>query len=271
MVSNAINPPFPELRIVPTSQVLAHENHDAQRSLPLRKVIQESEMFTNPPVVISASPDKYVLLDGANRRNVFGDLEYPHILVQVAEYGQFVELDVWKHVVTSCDWNTLEVEINNIDGVQLTTTKENNAIARIQTEEKQYTLAADVNTVRERNRLLCSLTQAYQKHAKLFRTALSTQNAVWKAYTDVCALISFPKLMPDDIIDAALNTAFLPPGVSRHIIHGRALRLQYPMQILRDRAMSLGEKNMHLKQWYSDKLAHRSIRYYAESTFQFDE
>ena len=48
------------------------------------------------------------------------------------------------------------------------------------------------------------------------------------------------------------NQAYLPPGVSRHIIHGRALKLNYPMNKLRA-DLPLEEKNQHLQQWIREE------------------
>ena len=90
-------------------------------------------------------------------------------------------------------------------------------------------------------------------------------------YPDAIALVLFPPYNAEDIIAAAEHQAFLPPGVSRHIIQGRALKLNYPLHYLENMETSLEEKNQHLQDWIREKLANRSVRYYAESTYQFDE
>ncbi len=55
----------------------------------------------NPPLVAPMDDgDQYVILDGANRVYAFSELDYPHILVQVASYDSgLVELSNWQHVV----------------------------------------------------------------------------------------------------------------------------------------------------------------------------
>jgi hypothetical protein len=94
---------------------------------------------------------------------------------------------------------------------------------------------------------------------------------IWPLYPEAIALVVFPQYQPVDIIAAAKYQAFLPPGISRHIVHGRALRVNYPLDALRDKSASLKEKNAALRVWMQQKLAHRAIRYYAETTYQFDE
>ncbi len=81
----------------------------------------------------------------------------------------------------------------------------------------------------------------------------------------------FPRYDPAEIMVAARDSELLPPGITRHIISGRALRLNYPLQELRYANVSLEEKNRQLKAWIQERLYAKRIRYYAEPTFVFDE
>jgi hypothetical protein len=126
-------------------------------------------------------------------------------------------------------------------------------------------------TIRERNKTLCKLVDVYRYQAILNRTAVTDPTIIWRLYPEAIALVLFPPYEAEDIIAAAQHQAFLPPGVSRHIIQGRALRVNYPLAFLRDNETSLEAKNKHLQEWIRNKLAARSVRYYAESTYQFDE
>src|SRR5689334_706378 len=92
--------PTPDLRIVPVSILHAHEEHDSQRSQPLVERLRGESLMINPPLVAPMESGQYVILDGANRVYAFSELEYPHILVQVAPYESgLVELSNWQHVV----------------------------------------------------------------------------------------------------------------------------------------------------------------------------
>jgi hypothetical protein len=113
--------------------------------------------------------------------------------------------------------------------------------------------------------------RVYQRNAILHRTALSEPADIWRLYPEAAALVSFPSYQRPDILAAARQKAFLPPGISRHIIHGRALRVNYPIDWLRDTGVSLEDKNAQLERWMQDKLSRRHVRYYAEATYQFDE
>jgi hypothetical protein len=74
----------------------------------------------------------------------------------------------------------------------------------------------------------------------------------------------------DDLIALAKSDAVLSPGITRHIIPGRALRINAPLEIMRD-ARPLDEKQAWIDAWLRERHAERGMRYYAESTFLFDE
>ncbi len=119
--------------------------------------------------------------------------------------------------------------------------------------------------------MLREVVACYQQNARLHRTALTDPEAIWPLYPETTALFVFAPYSPADIIQAAQDHAYLPPGISRHIVQGRALRVNYPLAELRDPATPLERKNAHLLEWLQNKLANRQVRYYAEATYQFDE
>jgi hypothetical protein len=265
--------PVPDLRILPIKIVHPHEEHDSQRAAPLLDRIRQAQLFTNPPIVAPMNDTEFVLLDGANRYHVLCELGYQHILVQVAPYeSSFVELGVWQHIISGWETEALLERLHTLPHMSLKHGWEENAIAQVLLREGM-TFSIDVPTdnIEQRNAALRNVVGIYQQQATLHRTALTDPMRIWHLYPDAIALILFPQYQPEDIIGAARYRAFLPPGISRHIIHGRALRLNYPLKILYDTKISLGEKNNTLQNWLRERLANRSVRYYAESTYQFDE
>ncbi len=119
--------------------------------------------------------------------------------------------------------------------------------------------------------VLRRLTWAY-KGRSVFHRVKSDQIADLLAlYDDVTALIRFPSYVPEEIMHLADNGYKLPTGITRHIIHGRALRVNVPLDLLMDEKRTTEEKNEWLRNWSKQKLARREIRYYQESTFLFDE
>jgi hypothetical protein len=80
----------------------------------------------------------------------------------------------------------------------------------------------------------------------------------------------FPSYEPVEILELAGGGERIPPGLTRHIIQGRAMRVNYSLDDLRANT-SLEDKNVALTKWLQDRLDKKRMRFYAESTFLFDE
>jgi len=265
--------PIPDLRIVDITTLHPHEDHDSQRSGPLIARLQRETTIINPPLAAPMGLNEFVILDGANRVTAFKALEYPHLLIQVASYNTSqVELSTWSHVV--CSWTEAEFTqlLYELPSVRIKESQDAAAIAHvIFPDQRVLSISAALNTLQERNAALRQIVAIYQQRAVLQRTALVEPREVFLLHPDGIALVVFPTYTPADIIEAARHHAYLPPGVSRHVVHGRAIRVNYPLERLRDPNVPLRQKNADLFRWMQDKLAQRQVRYYAESTYQFDE
>ena len=273
MSPNQTDAPQPDLRIVLTESLHPHEDHDIQRSRPLIDRLAKETVVINPPIVAPMGASQFLVLDGANRFHAFSHLGYPHILVQVAPYESgYVEIKTWRHLI--CDWQreALMEHIKRLDDIQILNGQHNSAIAHIIFQDDSVlALMSPVENTHERNAALRQLVNIYQQNATLQRTALVEPSEIWLLHPTAVAIVEFPHYQPSDIIAAARNNAYLPPGISRHIIQGRALKINYPLAALRDETASLAEKNHQLHLWVQDRLAKRQIRYYAESSYLFDE
>lgn len=265
---------MPDLRIVPTSAIFAHEDHDNQRSKPLIERMRSESVMINPPLVASLGDDQFVVLDGANRAFVFGELGFPHILVQVANYhsGQ-VELATWHHVL--CDWHDdalLDV-IHHLPEAHMSKQPHDGPPAAefILRDGRTFALWTTEHTLEARNRVLRRLVGEYVRACTLQRTSEDDAEANWRLHPTANALIRFRPYTPEDILESAEQNWLLPPGVSRHIVNGRAIRVNYPLERLRDADTALADKNHALEAWMQSKIAQRQVRYYAEATYQFDE
>lgn len=267
------NAPTPDLRILPVARLHAHELHDTQRSEPLIARLREDTAIINPPLVAPMDGNDYVVLDGANRVHGFAALGYPHIIAQVADYESgYLQLETWQHVISEWNATTLLDQWASLAEIALHEGQHAHALAHVQLNDgRLLALQTPIETAHARNAALCNVVSVYQSQARLHRTALTEPHEVWQMFPTAVALITFQTYQPADIIAAARERAYLPPGVSRHIMHGRALRVNYPLAVLRDESQSLEAKNAELRVWLQSKLANRQVRYYAEATYQFDE
>lgn len=273
---------MPNLQIVRVDQLLPHETHDNQRSTPLIKRIQESGVWLNPPVVAPMDHERYVILDGANRHFCLLSLGYPYILVQVVDYeSEAVKLETWHHVVSGLSWfeflrNLREIPALKMEGMDLLSARaklaQREALAyTVLADNRAYALSADANTLAERNHVLNRIVDTYKMSGTLNRINTDSLSVARRLYPNAVAIIVFPRYEPPEILVAARDRAYLPPGISRHIILGRAMRLNYPLAALTENGETLTQKNEALQKWIQQRMADKRVRFYAEPTYLFDE
>lgn len=273
---------LPDLRIVPIASLVPHEEHDEQRSEPLIKRIQEAGTWLNPPVVAPMGDGRFVILDGANRHYCLKALGYTYILVQVVDYesGE-VQLETWHHVVSGLSWFEFLRQIHGIPDLFIDRTdllSARAALARrevlaytVLSDNRAYTLNATAHTLAARTSILRNIVDTYKVRGVLNRINTDTISAARRLYPNAVAIVVFPHYEPVEILVAARDGARLPPGISRHIVRGRAMRLHYPLQAFLDNGETLEAKNEQLRRWIQDRMAEKRIRYYAEPTYLFDE
>lgn len=264
--------PIPNLQIIPVSHVCPHEEHDSQRSKPLIRRLRHASRFTNPPIVAPMGDGRFVILDGANRYHSIKQLGFDHILVQIVPYDSgLVELLVWQHVISDWSENAFLTALEQLPALYRAEANAAHALATVTCKQTPPFALVPADTSQSTNALLRTFVSLYQRHARLERTSSENAEEVWQLYPKAFALVRFKHYTPAEIIEAAQSNDYLPPGVSRHLIQGRALKLNFPMEKLRDNALSLEDKNAFLREWLQEKFALRNVRLYAESTYQFDE
>jgi len=271
----------PDLRIVPTESIIRHEFHDDQRLEPLVRAIEADGKLKNPPLVAALGDARFVVLDGANRVTALGKMGISHCLVQVVPYMRpFVELYTWHHAVTDIDVAELEERIAAVESLSVGKTnliRAQAGLARrvllgyyVRQDGIVATLESDDNDLHARTHLLNQVVNIYLTGGRLHRTNSQDIDELKSLYPNFAALMIFPNYTPAEVLELAGAGAKLPPGLTRHIIHGRALRVNFPLDRLRADE-SLQSKNTALVEWMQAKLDNKHVRFYAESTILFDE
>lgn len=295
---------LPRLRIVSTKSLVPHEEHDMQRSAPLVERLRSEGVLKNPPIVaMLEDQDRYVILDGTNRALALGALSFPHVIVQVVDYDDpRLILDTWFHLVTDMGCDDLLRALGALGGVRIQTADllharaelaRRQVIAAIITPDpcgspiNEQTDAQPVSDVaasgsnrvhvvyvdgdaRRRADALKELVGVYESRGQIHRVVTDHLGQLMPYYDKVTALVVFPRYTPSEIMELAQQGAYLPSGLTRHVVPGRALRINFPLDVLSD-GRSLEEKNIWLREWIRTKLASKDIRYYQESTYLFDE
>jgi len=130
--------------------------------------------------------------------------------------------------------------------------------------------AVSHRAVHERNRVLNALVDTYKERSTLHRVMTEDLTDVKGLYPGMAGLVIFPQYDPSEVLELARDGELLPAGLTRHLIHGRALRINYPLSELKS-ADALEGKNARLKTWLMNKLSTKEVRFYGETTYLFDE
>lgn len=274
---------IPQLIILPADSLILHEEVDSRRVEPLVERLQVDGFLKNPPIAAPIDcpvgcQGRHVILDGANRTTALWRLKAPHQLVQVVDYNE-VELDTWGHLVTGIPQQEFAQTLADT-GLKLEPTSRDEArkqlarrkiVASITDPAGKVLTLQTSGALASESEVLRRLTSAYKGRSVFHRVKSDHMADLLALYDDVTALVRFPSYVPEEIMHLAGDGYKLPTGITRHIIHGRALRVNVPLALLMDEERTTEEKNEWLSNWSKQKLARREIRYYQESTFLFDE
>lgn len=265
---------LPDLRIVSARDVTVHEDADPVRVERLVARMRQDGVLRNPPVA-AASGSGYVVLDGANRTSALAALGASAIPLQVVEYTDpAIRLDVWRHLIV--DPLDVPAAVRGT-GLLLERVPRDAAVRALEDHHAacyivtgNQTLIVPLSPSRPLAATLALVVGAYKKAARIYRVPTEDFDALVREYGDVSAVIVFPRLDKPDILRIAVSSVKLPTGITRHLIPGRALRLNIPLDTL-TAAGSVEEKNTVLRELIRNRLLQNAVRYYPEGAYLFDE
>jgi hypothetical protein len=280
-----MNPKFPTLAILPIQSLIIHEHHDDSRTGPLIERIRASGIFTNPVIVtpLHDHTARYMVLDGANRTTATRKMGFQHILAQVVEPDQLgIETHTWNHVVWDLRPEELLAGIQSIPGLTLhlsTVEKSYEAVINKKTslaavhlpDGRVYEIHIHQTSAVERNHFMNAIMNSYIHRAPMDRTAQRTVEQLLKLYPTLSGLIFTPKMPIAHLTTLVSKGELVPAGVTRFTITPRALRVNFPLNILENHEMPLAEKNDLLEDFIQVRLEKKGVRYYAEETVLYDE
>ncbi len=277
MTHRAQKAPLP-LVILSLDDVLPHEHVDNRRVHDLAARLQEDGFLANPPLV-TPWQGKYIVLDGATRTEALRWLHCPHVVAQIVDL-EAVELYTWNHAVLESSAHTLYEHLQRVPGIELVPGDEEKVRAGL--EDRQFIAGLvfshnDMYGVRNTEPIqggditaLNRLVDAYMSLGQVERTLAEDWPSLQREYPDAAMLVLFPAYTPREIMDFVMTGQRLPAGITRFVVPGRILRLNFPMEILyADKP--LGEKNEALQKFLQERLARRRVRYYQEPVILLDE
>jgi hypothetical protein len=245
--------------------------------------IQRDGKLRNPPIVAEQG-DRYIVLDGATRTTALREMGYRDVLVQIVDYyAETVQVHAWHHVLAGLPHNRLLATLADVEGVTLQPVDADSACRMLGTRAivacvvmrngQWFAVLCDDESQPDNNRrasLLCQLVAEYRGKTEVHRTVEVELPTLIKEYPHLTAVIVFPSFTPAELSQLAVDNAKLPMGITRHIVAGRALGLDIPLDLLTG-SQSLEAKNAWLNDLIMKRLQANKVRLYQEPVFVFDE
>lgn len=266
---------LPDLRVVATGEVFLHEDCDPTRVARLSTRLRDDGVLRNPPVVTGLPEGGYVVLDGANRTSALIALDARAIPVQMVDYHDpAVRLDVWRHYLIDAHDLADRLAPGGIS-VWPTTVAEAERLLEERVIACYLMTAGAVQAIAYASgpplpAVLAQVVSAYKGTARIYRVPRTDLQVLAREYGAYGTLVVFPLFIKEDILEIARTPIKLPTGITRHLISGRALRVNIPVEILTSPG-EIDEKNRWLQEMIHQRLLDNRIRYYPEASFLFDE
>ncbi len=266
---------LPDLRIGAAREVALHEDVDPGRVERLVARLQREGLLRNPPVAAALPEGGYVVLDGANRVSALAQLQIPAIPLQVVDYQDpAVRLDVWRHLIV----DRMDVAAAlRAAGLRVEPVGRDEAARRLTDREIACYLHTDGGTLaiplspdRVLGATLATVVGTYKGTVRIYRVSTEDLAALSEEFGTVGAVVVFPRLDKQDILEIAHAPVKLPTGITRHLIPGRALRVNLPLDALQ-RPGDLDQKRRWLAELIRQRLMDHSVRHYPEGVFLFDD
>jgi phosphoglycerate dehydrogenase-like enzyme len=266
------------LRVVALDRVVPHEDTDPNRVKRLASRLQADSILRDPPVVMAAK-EYYVVLDGATRTEALRQLALPHVVVQVQESEDDVDLHAWYHVIQKMESSELVALLDDLAEVSLESIDSESAADRmfeygglcyIHTIEGQAYIVYSASGV---NRLdaLNELSKTYIQAGRVDRTLKDDIFTLQYEYPEMCALVVYPEFSVGQVLHATLDSGrTFPAGITRFLIPGRILRMNIGLDLL-ESDKSLQEKNRLLHEILLEKQSQSRIRYYGEAVYVLND
>lgn len=267
---------LPDLRFIATDRVLLHEEHDPDRVDRLVRRLREDGVLRNPPVVAELDDGRAVVLDGANRVTALRQMGAPHVPVQVVRYQDpAVVLDRWHHLLVTVPDEFLDVLAARVPweeaeaGDAARRLARGELVAYVRVGPRACGVPRGATRLEDADRLR-RLVATYRGRVPYHRVESEDLEELSDRYGGAQALVAFGRFDKSEILDLARHAAKLPAGVTRHVIPGRALRLNLPLEVAL-RPGPVAEKDAWLAAWVQQRLGEGRVRYYPEPTVLFDE
>jgi len=271
---------LPQLKIVPISSITFHEQPDEERSNKLIEYLRKENILKNPPVVAKNGNDsQLILLDGANRLTALRLLDIPDVLIQEIDlFDPGLIFLQWHHAVEHFSKESFLKKLTALPDISVTEfsekklrEKENgDLLCQLQFGDSHVFAVHAHEDLFQRIEDLKNITNIYRGSRFMDRVSYTNIEHLKNNYPNFCVLIVFRKITKEELVLVTQKQEKIPSGITRIILPKRALRINVPLDILRFDT-SIEQKNHWLQKRINNQIKDKSIRFYHEPTFLFDE
>jgi len=267
---------LPDLRMVDIRSLRFHEDYNEERVLTLIERLGAEGILKNPPVVASVEKrEQYILLDGANRVTALAKMNFNHIPVQVVLLSDpLLRLSSWHHAVERFGKDHFLGNLSDQPGLKIEESGSGKAkedlLCRLIFRHNESFNIYNSSGLTSRIAQLNFITDLYLHTSCSDRVSYTDLEHLGRHYPDFQTLVLFKDFTKEEINEISDLGRKLPSGLTRIILPKRALGLNVRLELLKS-SLSLSEKNHWLKETIHKKVIEKSIRFYQEQTFVFNE
>lgn len=269
---------YPDLQIVPLTQIKLQEYVQKNRARGLATLMKKEGMLRHPPLVTKSFNGSYLHLDGANRITAVSLLGYTSCLVQEVDYSDAhqVRLTSWSHL-TTLDKQQFLTAIRKYPHI---TVKEHAVF------DHRLLLRPDILCVAVFARdgvyeIRCKTTftdfvgemgeivDLYEDHQveRVFSESPWTPASIhvrFDRHPEHNLFMAFPTFSPAQVMTLVDRGVLMPAGLTRHVVYRRKLNVNLPLSYLA--IESVEEANKKLQKF----LQKRVVRLYEEPIIYFE-
>ncbi len=268
---------LPELQVIALDDLVYHEETDRSRYAGIVEDLRVGGRLKNPPIVArSRRFEQYILLDGANRIAALNEWGFKHVVVQVIGLDDpLLQLHTWHHAIEQMDRSKIESTLEKMNNVTIAETEpgaelSNDSVCRVTFADNHALQVTQADGLDGRIGVLRDITGLYLKSPYFDRVSYTNIGHLKSNYPDFQALIEFRRFTKDELVQMVEQGLSLPTGVTRVFLPKRALGLNISLDFLRMNE-NLEQKNKRLRSMIRGRIREKSIRFYREPTFVFNE
>jgi hypothetical protein len=274
---------LPGLRVVRLDSILLHEEPDTRRYLPLKDRIASVGTLRNPLIAArDHGAASHILLDGVNRLEALRALGAVFVLIQEVDLDDMhLILSTWHHAFEGLEGEalisrlSLAVEVVETPGAF---TEHGDFIPPVDKDQacsivlpNRSCHGVKVNgTPENRLDILAEVVRLLEEATNLDRVSYTNMDDLHAHYADFAGLVCYSGFTKDDVLRLSIKGRRFPSGITRFSIPKRALGFAIPLEFLKEEG-SLEAKEAGLRRMIVEKVRQKSIRFYEEPTFYFDD